>query len=170
MAEILVNKVANSGIITINLEDYFPKEEFVRFDLKDYLFKELILKEKEFRALLKEVAWESYNGKIVLLLCSNDAIIPMWAYMLVAKYLGDRPKDLYNGDELAYLSHYYDKRIEELSLEPYSGKMVVLKGCGDKQVPAHAYQKLTSRLTPVVKSLMYGEPCSTVPIYKMPKK
>ena len=170
MAELLVNRVAQSGITTINLEEYFPTDPIVTFDLKNFLFMEAILKEKDFRTDLKNLDWSQYRGKIVLVTCSADAIIPMWAYMLVGAYLNDVATTTYCGTEVEYLSHYYDEVLSKLNLSSYEGKMVVIKGCGEKSVPPLAYMKLTTLLKPVAKSIMYGEPCSTVPIYKQPRK
>ena len=169
MADILVNRVANSGIITLNLEKYFPEQEIAHFDLKDYLFMEMILKEKDFRKSLKEMDWSQYKGKILLIYCSNDAIIPLWSYMLVASYAHDVVHDTYVGDEEAYLNHHYQNVINEMDLSAYKDKRIVIKGCSNKPVPAGAYQNLTRRLKSSALSIMFGEPCSMVPIYKKKK-
>jgi len=169
MTDTLVNRVASSGIMTIDLETYYPASQIAVIDLKDYLYKELILREKEFRTALKEMDWSAYQGQIVAVYCSTDAIIPMWAYMLVATYLNGVAEEVYQGDVASYLAHYYDRRLEQLDTEAYRDRMVVIKGCGAKPVPAAAYLKLTSVLQPIAKSIMYGEPCSTVPIYKRPR-
>ncbi|MFT4534448.1 MAG: hypothetical protein ACI9P5_001808 [Saprospiraceae bacterium] len=169
MAETLVNRVANSGIITINLEQYYPESEFVQFDLKDFLYMELILKEKDFRQSLKEIDWNAYQDKILLIYCSNDAIIPLWAYMLVASHAEVYAKETYAGNQEAYLNHHYQTLIEDLDLSSYAEKRIVIKGCSNKPVPAGAYQSLTRRLKPITLSIMFGEPCSMVPIYKRPK-
>ena len=169
MADTLVNRVASSGIMTIDLEVYYPTVQIVEIDLKDYLYMELILKEKDFRTALKGVDWNSYKGQQVLVNCSVDAIIPMWAYMLVATYLQGVAVGVYQGDMGSYLAHYYEAALGGIDLQDYRDKMVVIKGCGDKPVPAAAYLKLTTLLQPVAKSIMYGEPCSTVPIYKRPR-
>jgi hypothetical protein len=169
MAETLVNRVANSGIITINLEQYYPESEFVQFDLKDFLYMELILKEKDFRQSLKEIDWNAYQDKILLIYCSNDAIIPLWAYMLVASHAEVYAKETYAGNQEAYLNHHYQTLIEDLDLSSYAEKRIVIKGCSNKPVPAGAYQSLTRRLKPITLSIMFVEPCSMVPIYKRPK-
>ena len=166
----LVNRVANSGLITINLEDYFPKTEHVAFDLKDYLFKELILKEKDFREALKAHDWEAYSGKIITIFCSTDAIIPVWAYMLVSAYAQPFAVDVFHGNLKQYLSSAYKNIVAEMEVAQYEGKRIVIKGCSNKPVPASAYVDLTSKLRPFAQSLMYGEPCSTVPIFKRPRK
>ena len=169
MAGPLVKRVAQSGIITINLELFFPEEKIISFDLKDYLFMEMILKEKDFRATLKNKDWAEYKDAIVLIHCSVNAIIPVWAYMLVASYAEPYAAEVYAGNAEAYLTHYYQNAIEGIDVETYRDKRIVIKGCSDKPVPVGAYQALTKKLKPHVLSLMYGEPCSTVPIYKRPK-
>jgi hypothetical protein len=166
MEQVLINRVAESGIITINLEDYFPKQSMIIFDIKDYLFHGLILKEKDFREALKVHDWTPYQGKICLIQCTADAIIPMWAYMLVATYLQGNAHDLYIGSQEDYLQAYYKQVINEMETSQYSGKRIVIKGCSDKPVPSSAYAYITWALAPVSLSLMFGEPCSTVPVYK----
>lgn len=166
MSDVLINKVADSGIVTIDLEDYLPAVEITAFDLKDFLFMGLILKEKDFRESLKSLDWTSYKGKSVAVFCSADAIIQHWAYMLVASYLMEHADIVYAGDPEEMKKHLFLKNIDSIPVEDYAGKKVVIKGCGDESIPAYAYLGITSRLRPVVKSLMYGEPCSTVPVYK----
>lgn len=166
MEKPLVNKVANSGIITINLEDFFPKEELVVFDIKDYLFRELILKEKDFRSSLKEYDWEGLKGKILLIYCSSDAIIPVWAYMLVASYAGPYVSVIFQGSKTEFLKSHYNSAIQNLDIYNYTNQRIVIKGCSNKPVPPSAYADLTAKLQPTVRSIMYGEPCSTVPIFK----
>lgn len=170
MAGPLINRVANSGIITINLETYFPEKKMIHFDLKAYLFMEMVLREKDFRTAMKELDWTTFDDSILLVYCSADAIIPMWAYMLVASHAQAHAAEVYVGDEAAYLTHHYQNVIDRLDTMPYSEKRIVIKGCSDKAVPAGAYQALTRKLQPHVLSIMFGEPCSTVPIYKKPKK
>lgn len=166
----LVNRVANSGIITINLEDYFPKAELVVFDIKDFLFKGLILREKDFRAALKEYDWESLKGKILFYYCSSDAIIPVWAYMLIASYANHYASQMYQGTQDEFLKTHYTGVIEHLQIDDYENQRIVIKGCSSKPVPPSAYADLTAKLQPIVRSIMYGEPCSTVPIYKRKAK
>ena len=166
----LINRVAKSGIITINLESYFPKNEIMILDLKDHLFMEMVLKEKDFRLAMKNHNWSDYQDAILLVYCSTDAIIPVWAYMLVSSLAQPYAHEVYVGNEEAYLTHYYQNIVANLDLEEYTDKRIVIKGCSDKPVPAGAYQALTNRLKPHVLSIMYGEPCSTVPIYKKPRK
>ncbi len=169
MAGTLINRVAQSGIITINPESYFPEQKIISFDLKDYLFMEMILKEKDFREALKNKDWSEYDDAIVLIYCSGNAIIPVWAYMLVSSYAEPRASEIYTGNLEAFLTHFYQNIIDNLEVEQYKNKRIVIKGCSDKPVPAGAYQALTKKLKPHVLSIMYGEPCSTVPIYKRPK-
>jgi len=162
----IVNKVAESGIITLDLEEFYPKGTTKIFDLKDYLFMGLILKEKDFRASLQSADWEQYRDAYVAVTCSADAIIPMWAYMLVASYLQPVVKDIVVGDEKNLVNTLFVKNIDRIDPSDYADKRVVVKGCGDIQIPETAYLEITNKLRPFVKSLMYGEPCSTVPIYK----
>jgi|SRR5437868_7902858 len=166
MEEVIVNRVAESGLITIDLEEFYPKEETAVFDLNNYLFMGLILKEKEFRNALKNVDWTVYQNKNVCITCTADAIIPMWANMLVASYLQPLAKEVVYGNEDSLSSILYLKNLSQLDINEFKDKRVVIKGCGDKTVPETAYVEITKLLTPVVKSIMYGEPCSTVPIYK----
>lgn len=164
--ETIVNKVAESGIITLDLEEFYPKGEIVVFDLKDHLFMGLILKEKDFRAGLQATDWEQYRDKFVAVTCSADAIIPIWAYMLVSSYLQPVAKDLVVGDEKTLINTLFVKNIAGFRGEEYLDKRVVVKGCGDIQIPETAYLEITNKLRPHAKSIMYGEPCSTVPIFK----
>lgn len=162
----LVNRVAASGIITLNLEDFFPTEAVKTFDLKDYLFMELILKEKDFRAALKIHDWTQYEGQHLCVFCSTDAIIPTWAYMLVTTYAAATAKSIVQANEETFYKMYYQKAIENIAIAEYTDKRIVIKGCSNKPVPVSAYMDLTKVLLPVAKSIMFGEPCSTVPIYK----
>lgn len=166
MAEAFINKVAESGIVSFDLEEYYPKGEIVIFDLKGYLFMELILKEKEFRASLLTTDWEIYRGKLVAITCTADAIIPMWAYMLVASNLQPIAAEVVFGDEKKLVSTLLLKNLQTVKGEDYADKRVVVKGCGEADIPETAYVEITNKLRPFVKSIMYGEPCSTVPIYK----
>jgi hypothetical protein len=164
--EALRNKVAESGIITINLESYFPHEEVCSFDIKDFLFMEMLLKEKEFRSALDNHDWEQYKNKHVAIFCSTDAIIPMWAYMLVASRLTPVAKSVFEGTTQELFKKLFLEQIEAIDDTGFEDKRVVIKGCGDKEIPAYAYTAISNKLLPKVKSLMYGEPCSTVPVYK----
>jgi hypothetical protein len=166
MEEMMINKVAESGIITLNLEDYYPKEETAMFDLKDYLFMGLILKEKDFREALKNLDVTVYQNKNVALTCTADAIIPMWAYMLVASYLQPVAKAIIFGNEEVLKQTIFLKNLQTINAADYTEKRVVIKGCGELPVTESAYVEITNILRPVARSIMYGEPCSTVPIYK----
>lgn len=166
MSEAIVNKVASSGLITLNLEDFLSKEEAMVFDLKDHLFMGLILKEKDFREALKNLDWSVYADKNVAITCSADAIIPLWAYMLVTTYLQPVAHTIYVGTAEELQKHLLLQNISAISVTEYADQRIVVKGCGDIPIGAFAYAEITKVLLPVVKSIMYGEPCSTVPIYK----
>lgn len=165
----LINRVANSGLKLINLEEFFPKDQMIEFDLKPFLFKELILKEKDFRAALKEHDWSNYKDAIVLVYNSNDAIIPVWAFMLIASYLKDISKECVQSTQEEYLKIHYDRVISSMDFSIYQEDRVVIKGCSNKPVPPSAYAAVTFKLKPFAQSIMYGEPCSTVPIFKRPR-
>lgn len=169
MDQPLVNRVANSNLKTINLEDFFPVETIIPFDLKDYLYMEMIVKEKDFRLAMKAHDWSQYDGKILTVFCSADAIVPSWAFMLVASYAAPVAKDVFMGKKDQYLAYYYTEKIRSLDTTEYQNERVVVKGCSKKPVPISAYFELTTVLTPIALSIMYGEPCSTVPIYKKKK-
>lgn len=169
MAEEIINKIAESGIVSIDLEDYFPKEDIVEFDLKPFLFMEMILKEKEFRQQLKEQDWSQYTGKAVAVFCSSDAIIPRWAYMLVVTYLQPIAQEIIAGTKEDLLNNLFRKNIETIDFTTFKDKRIVIKGCGDLEVSASAYLEITKRLLPYTQSIMYGEPCSTVPVFKRRK-
>lgn len=164
--EALRNKVAESGIITINLEAYIPTEEICSFDIKDFLFMEMLLKEKEFRQSLDGHNWEQYSDKHVAIYCSTDAIIPMWAYMLVASRLTPIAKSVFEGTPDELFKKLFLDKITKIETQEFDDKRVVIKGCGEKEIPPYAYTAISNQLLPKVKSLMYGEPCSTVPVYK----
>ena len=164
-----VNKVSESGIITLDLEDFYPKEETAVFDMKDHLFMGLILKEKDFRETLKNLDLTPYKDKNIALTCSADAVIPVWAYMLVASYLQPVAKEIVFGDEDFLHKTLFLKNIAQINIEDYKDQRVVIKGCGELPISETAYVAITNQLRPVVKSIMYGEPCSTVPVYKKPR-
>jgi len=166
METMIKNKVAESGIVTIDLEDFYPKGDIVVFDIKDYLFMGLILKEKDFRLALQNVEIENYRDKYVAVTCTADAIIPMWAYMLIASTLLPVAKDVVYGNEQTLINTIIIKNLTRMNGEEYADKRVVVKGCGDVEIPETAYLEITNVLRPYVKSIMYGEPCSTVPIFK----
>lgn len=164
--ENIVNKVAMSGLITLDPASFYLKGERVLYDIKDNLYMELILREKDFREFVKTHDWSQYVKKYVAITCTADAIVPVWAYMLIANRLAPYAADVVFGDLDMLESMLFLKEIQKADLEQYRDQRIVLKGCGDTPVPVSAYVELTRMLTPVAKSLMYGEPCSTVPIYK----
>lgn len=164
----LINRVAQSGLITLDLEKFFPDGEIVSFDLKDYLFMEMILKEKDFREALKNHDWSQYTGKNLAVFCSADAIIPMWAYMLVATCAAPFAADIVQATPENLPEVVFWKKLAALDITPFEGQRMVIKGCSDRPVPPSAYLEITRRLQPIAKSIMFGEPCSTVPVYKKP--
>ncbi len=165
----LVNRVAQSGLITLDLETFYPSEPIVSFDLKQYLFMEMILKEKDFREALDAHDWAQYTGQILAVYCSADAIIPMWAYMLVATHAAPFAADIVQAAPEQVPVIIFSKKLAALDIDQYEGKRMVIKGCSDKPVPPSAYLDITKRLRPIVKSIMFGEPCSTVPVFKSAK-
>ncbi len=166
MENTIINKVSESLLTTVDLEEYAPKGEIAIFDLKDHLFMGLILKEKDFREALKTLDWEQYKDKLVAITCSVDAIIPMWAYMLVTTNLQPVAKEVVFGQEKDVLPHIWIKNLSAINGADFLDKRVVVKGCGEHPIPEVAYVEITNKLRPFVKSIMYGEPCSTVPIFK----
>jgi len=166
MDEVINNKVSESALVTLNLEQFFPSEEIALFDMKDYLFMGLILKEKEFRESLKTIDLSQYTKKSVAVTCSADAVIPIWAYMLVASYLQPISSEIAFGTKEEVTNQLLIKNIGQINLIDYTDKRVVIKGCGELPVGESAYLEATKLLRPVAKSIMYGEPCSTVPIFK----
>jgi hypothetical protein len=164
--ESIINRVANSPLITFDLEDYYHPGERILFDIRDFLYQEMILKEKEFREKMKELDWEQFHGKNIAITCSVDAIIPTWAYMLITTRLSPYAHMIVFGDLADLEMALFQEILGSLNLEKYRDKKVVVKGCGKYPVPESAYVEITRLLTPVVSSIMFGEPCSTVPLYK----
>lgn len=164
--EEIINKVAQSGLVTIDLETYYPEGEIVVFDMKDHLFMEMILKEKDFRTKLQGLDWEVYRDKNVAITCTADAIIPAWAYMLVITYLEPVARYAAFGDAESLQRNLYLKNLQEIDVREFEDKRIVVKGCGDKFITEAAYVEITRLLRPVAKSIMYGEACSSVPVYK----
>ena len=167
--EEIKNKVANSGIITIDPEEFYVQGERVLFDIKPLLFQELILKEKDFRDFIKTNDWANFTGKYIAITCTADAIVPTWAYMLITLALEPYAKKIVFGNLELLENELFNDRLSELKIESFKDARVVIKGCGEKAIPTNVYVKLTSFLKPHVKSIMYGEPCSTVPLYKASK-
>ena len=168
MSDEIINKVAKSGLITIDLEELYPKGERVLFDIKPLLFHELILKEKDFREFIKQHDWTQYQDKLVAITCTADAIIPSWAYMLVSIALEPFAKKIIFGDLETLEAIAFNEALLSIVYEDYKDKRVVIKGCSSLPVCTNAYVELVRGLKPFAKSIMYGEPCSTVPLYKAP--
>ena len=166
MSAEIVNRVANSKLITFDLEDLYPQGERVLFDISDWLLEGFVLREKPFREAAKAHDWSVYQGKFVALHCSTDAIVPGWAYMLITTYLTPYAKKVVTGDLELLNSILYSEVIQELDVSQYTDKPVIVKGCSNKPVPQNAYIQIIEKLQPVVKSLMYGEACSSVPLFK----
>lgn len=165
--ENIVNKVAQSGLITIDLAQYAPaKESIFVYDIKDNLFHGLILKEKDFRAFVKEHDWSQYEGKHIGITCSTDAIVPTWAYMILSNKLSPFAKSLHFGSQEEILRDVFSEAIQGIDYTLYQDQRIVVKGCGDVFIPESAFVLFTHKLTQVAKSIMYGEPCSTVPVFK----
>ena len=164
--EPITNKVANSGLVTINLEDYFNKGERVLLDIKPWLFMEMILKEKDFREHVRQHNWEQYTGKNVAFFCSADAIIPTWAYMLLAVSIEPFANRYVFGNLDTLNTILYQDALQQINTSDYTDVRVIIKGCSDVPVPVSAYVEITHKLAPFAKSIMYGEACSNVPIYK----
>jgi hypothetical protein len=164
--ENIVNKVAQSGLVTLDPAQFYVEGERVVYDIKDNLFHGLILKEKDFREFVKNHDWAQYQDKYVAVTCTADAIVPAWAYMLLANKMAPYAKEVVFGDADVLETVLFVKAAKNLDVEQYRDQRIVIKGCGDVPVPVSAYVELTQKLTPVAKSLMFGEPCSTVPIYK----
>ncbi|MDX2172311.1 MAG: DUF2480 family protein [Bacteroidota bacterium] len=162
----ITNKVASSGIVTIDLEEFYIKGERILFDIKPYLFQELILREKDFREFIKSNNWSIYKDKLVALICTADAIVPTWAYMLLTLALEPYAQKIVFGNLQELEAILFTEKLALINPSDYKDARVVIKGCGDIDVPKSAYVQLTALLKPVVKSIMYGEPCSTVPLYK----
>ncbi|WP_194767311.1 DUF2480 family protein [Tamlana sp. I1] len=166
MADEIINRVANSKLITINLEDYYPKGNRVLFDIKDWLYEGFVLREKDFRDQVANYDWSQYQDSYVALTCSSDAIIPGWAYMLLSIQLQPVAKKIIVGSLDHLETSIYQDVINQLDVSEFEGKPIIIKGCSNKPVPQNAYIMLANKLQPVVKSIMYGEACSSVPLYK----
>ena len=164
--EEIVNKVAGSGIVSIDLEELYVPGERVLFDIKPHLFQQLILKEKDFREFVKTHDWSIYQGKFVGIICSADAIVPTWAYMLITLALEPFASKIFFGDLNDIENLLFAEKISAINPALYKDARVVIKGCGEKPIPTNAYVQLSQLLKPFAKSIMYGEPCSTVPLYK----
>ena len=163
---IIENKIANSGLITLDLADYYPKGERKLIDIAPWLFEGIMLREKDFRQSVKDHDWSQYQDCYVAVFCAEDAIIPQWAYMLLSSALAPIAKKVVFGTLEQLESILMDHAIQSLDLSELEDKRVIIKGCGDLPIPPHAYVSMVSKLQPIAKSIMFGEACSTVPIYK----
>lgn len=166
MSEEIVNRVANSKLVVVDLEDYYPKGKRVLFDIKDWLYEGLVLREKEFRAKVIVHNWSQYQDTYVAMTCSTDAIVPTWAYMLLTINLEPYAKKILIGDLEQLEASIYQTIIEHLDVLPFKDKSIIIKGCSNKPVPANAYILLSKKLKPIAQSIMYGEACSSVPLFK----
>ncbi|MFY0591896.1 DUF2480 family protein [Roseivirga sp.] len=166
----IINRVANSPIVSIDLEAYYHEGERVVYDIADNLFQGMILREKDFRAFVKTHDWNQYSGKNVVLVCTADAIVPTWAYMLLTTKLEGKANLVVMGSLETLEFALFKEALSQIDLSELENRPVVVKGCGDLPVPESAYVEVARLLKPIVKSLMYGEPCSTVPLYKKPRE
>lgn len=169
MADEIVNRVANSKLITIDLEDFYPKGNRVVFDVKDWLFEGLILREKDFREQVRNHDWTQYQDNFVALTCSTDAIIPSWAYLLLTTELSVYAKKVVVGSLELLETVLYQEIISKLDTTEYDNKPVIVKGCANMPIPPSAYTLLIEKIQPVAKTIMFGEACSTVPLFKKKK-
>lgn len=164
--EEIINRVKDSGLIQMDLADYKPRVDIVEIDIAEQLWQGLILKEKDFREWIKDNNWEQFSGKAVYIHCSADAIIPTWAYMLVSTRLEGIAKAFLVGTKDELEKQLIKDAIEQIDIKEYQDGKIIIKGCSDIASPAFAMTELIKRIQPVAKSIMYGEPCSTVPIFK----
>ena len=162
----IVNRVAQSSLVIFDLEEHYPEGQRMVLDIANWLYEGLILREKEFRILAAEHNWEEYRGGYVALHCSSDAVIPGWAYMLVGSKLQPHAKKTVIGDLEQLETALYQSALDSLDLSPFVNKPVIIKGCSQKPVPANAYLWACSKVQTVAKSVMYGEACSSVPLFK----
>ena len=169
MAEEIVNKVAQSKLMPVNLEDFYPAGRRIQIDLKDWLFEGIMLREKDYRAAIKEHDFSQYQDAYVAIHCSEDAIIPTWAYMLMTSNVTPFAKKVVQGDLVQLETALYHEIIGSLNVSDYEGQRIIMKGCGEKPVPVSAYTAFVEKVQPVALSILFGEPCSTVPVYKKPR-
>ncbi len=169
MAEEIINRIANSPLVNIDLEEFYPEGRRILFDIKDWLFQGIILKEKEFRAYVKDHDWSQYSGAYVALTCSEDAIIPSWAYLLISSEVSSYANMVVVGNLELLETTIFQQVIDQIDISEYEGKPLIVKGCANKPIPPSAFTFLIKKLQPVAKSIMYGEACSTVPVYKRKK-
>jgi WD40 repeat protein len=170
MIDPIVNRVAQSRLVTINLEDFYPLGERVLFDIKDWLHEGAVLKEKDFREKVKNHDWSQYKDSFVALTCSSDAIIPSWAFLLITTKLAPYTKRVVVGDLEEIETTLFSEIINNLDVSIYKDKLLLIKGCSENKIPQTAYVQLVEKLIPVASTIMYGEACSNVPLYKSAKK
>jgi Protein of unknown function (DUF2480) len=166
LKEEIINRVANSPLVTVDLENYYPKGNRMLFDIKDWLLEGLVLREKDFREQVSLHDWSKYQDTYVALTCSTDAIIPAWAFMLISIHLQPFAKKIIIGDLESLETSIYQDIINNLDVSTFQDKPLIIKGCSKKPVPQNAYIMLSNKLKPIAKSIMYGEACSSVPLYK----
>lgn len=166
MAEEIINRIASSKLITIDLEDFYPQRERIVFDIKDWLYEGLILREKDFRTQVKSHDWSQYQNSYIALTCSTDAIIPSWAYLLLTAQLSEYTSKVVVGNLELLETAIYQEIISSLDISEYKDKPIIIKGCANKPIPPSAYTLLIEKIQPVAKTVMFGEACSTVPLYK----
>ncbi len=162
----IINRVANSKLVVVNLEDYYPKGQRTVFDIKDWLFQELVLREKDFRAHVNEHDWSQYQDHYVALTCTSDAIVPAWAFMLLTMHLQPYAKTIVVGSLEQLETSIYQEVIQNIETDAFVDQPLIIKGCTNKPVPANAYIMLSQKLKPLARSIMYGEACSSVPLFK----
>ena len=166
MEEEIINRVSNSKLVVVDLEDYYPIGKRTVIDIKDWLFEELVLREKDFREHVKQHDWSQYQDDFVALTCTSDAIVPAWAFMLLTMHLQPYAKKVVIGSIEQLETSIYQEIIQNLDVQPLKDKPLIIKGCAHKPVPANAYILLSQKLRPIAQSIMYGEACSSVPLYK----
>ena len=166
MGKEIINRVANSDLITIDLSDYVPAKKITEIDLKDFLFEKFILKEKDFRMALKRFDFSLYENKIVAINCSVDCIIPMWAYMLLTSHLNNHAAEIHFGEKKEVFQKLFLQNIENINHSQFENKKVIVKGCGHIPLNEDLYIAITKKLQNAVSSLMFGEACSAVPVFK----
>ena len=166
MSDEIVNRVANSGLVNFDLEAYYPKGQRQLIDLKDWLFEGLILKEKDFRQAVEDYDWAQHQNHYIAIDCSADSIVPVWSYMLISNAISPYAKKVVKGNLENLESFIFHELINTLNISPFKNQRVIVKGCSNLPIPESAYVAITNKLSPVVKSIMYGEACSSVPIYK----
>ncbi|MBW2961886.1 DUF2480 family protein [Mesonia aestuariivivens] len=169
MAEEIINRVANSKLVTFNLEEYYPEGERVLFDIKDWLYEGFVLREKDFREDVKNYNWSVHQNQFIALTCSSDAIVPAWAYMLITTQLQPYAQKIILGDLQQLEISIYQEVINTIDFEKFRDLPVIVKGCSKKPVPDNAYLQVVQKLQPVVKTIMFGEACSSVPLFKKKK-